>query len=89
MSQYLWYFLLAEGLQESRGLYVMPVFDATAVEDYVRHGIPIELEPVRGVTPPGLTVHGFLAEHERELVRRGLVCTPLPSSPGIWSVSIP
>ncbi len=61
-SEYFWYFLIGEGLERERGLYLMHHFHAGQVRDYLRDGAPLYLPTERKTAPPGLPVFFFLPD---------------------------
>lgn len=59
-SEYFWYFLLGEGLEKERGIYLMHHFDAGQVRDYLLHAAPIYLPTERKTAPPALKPFFFM-----------------------------
>jgi hypothetical protein len=62
-SEYLWYYLVGEGLG-SRNIHVLHRYPSEAIQEYLEEGQAISLPGLRQTIPPGLDVYTIGAEQQ-------------------------
>ncbi len=80
-SEYVWYFLLGEGLGDERRLRLGNMVTPARVRRY------LEGSPLPGIAPAGLPVYTATPEQARDLRAAGLGVTE--AGPGVWRVELP
>jgi len=62
-SQYFWYYLIGEGVEARKGIFLMHHVDICQVKQYLIDNKPIYLPEQRKYAPPGLSVYCINPEH--------------------------
>jgi hypothetical protein len=76
MSQFLWYYLIGEGQEAERHLYLVHQVRPREVRAYLREGVAIPLPEEQRRVPPGLTVFTVGEAWARPLERQHLRVSP-------------
>ncbi len=76
-SEYFWYYLIGEGIENQHNLYVMHHFNLQDIRSYLYESIPFYLWEERKHVPPGLTMYCMSPYHRDTLGKAGFALSKI------------
>ncbi len=70
-SQYFWYYLIGEGVEAGKNIYLMHHFSVSQIQEYIDENKPFYLPEQRKYVPPGLKVYCIDTGHMNALKNAG------------------